>query len=61
MKVLLLMIIMNWIIPIVIFVKYKILDILDISNYRGEYNSPIELSNVGKTIQNNNNNFQSSK
>ena len=55
---------MNRMILIVTFVKYKILDILDISNYRGssdQNNSPIVLSNVGKTIQNNNNNLPSSK
>ena len=47
----------------VIFVKYKILDIFNPTNYRGspyQHNPEIVLSNVGKTIQNNNNNLPSS-
>ena len=52
------MLIKKMIIHTVIFDKYKILAILDISNYRGsayEYNSPIV---IGQNIQNN---YESSK
>ena len=49
-------------IHIVIVDKYKVLDILDISNYRGSYQyyPDIVLSGESKTNQNNNN-IESSK